>query len=242
MGAAPPRMIGSVALSLVVSVLVACGGSAQATPTTPPTPVPTSQPTLAPTQAALPTATPILTEELTLPAPPRPTSAPTPTRPPTPGTTPSPVATRQPPPAPTPMPVPPDVEVLVRALHGRGLSVREFRVGVLITPRNMGVSAARVVLAFDPDVMEAVEVTPGRFLGPSPLIFRADVSDPQGSISFIAARRGPTPELGGSGLLMTVRFLKKSEDEMPKPVAMVEALELVGADFEFIKNIEVDVR
>ena len=112
---------------------------------------------------------------------------------------------------------------------------------VFISPKKVGVSAAQVVLSFDPGSLEVLELVPGPFLGASPLVLRSDISEVQGLVTFTAARRGPTQEMGEPGALLTLRLRRKEATETPNPVVRVETLELTGPDFKFIQNVGLAV-
>ena len=116
---------------------------------------------------------------------------------------------------------------------------RELQVDVFITPKNVAVSAVQIVLGFDPGALEAVEIIPGLFLGSSPVLLQSEISEAQGLVMFTAARRGPTPEPGQPGILLTARFRQKVSGEIPQPAVRVETLELTSADFQFIRNVNL---
>ena len=162
---------------------------------------------------------------------PTPTPRPTATRTPTPISTPTPTR--------TPTPVSADVEVLVRVSRSPLAPEGELQVDVLITPKNVAVSGVQIVLGFDLSLLEAVEIIPGPFLGLSPVLLQSEISKAHGLVMFTAARRGPTPEPGQPGILLTARFQQRVPGGIPRPAIRVQTLELTSADFEFIRRVDL---
>ena len=236
--AAPRRTLAWMTLIVFLLGSAACGNSDQATPTPIPTsiPVPVHVPIPSPmgTPAPAPIATPTIKATSTPTAAPTPTPASTPTATSAPTLTSSLTATSEP-------TASPDVEVTVKVLRYLGLTPKELQVEVFISPKKVGVSGAQVVLSFDPGSLEALELVPGPFLGASPLVLRSDISEVQGLVTFTAARRGPTHELGEPGALVTLRLRRKEGTLIPKSVVRVETLELTVPDFKFIQNVGLAV-
>ena len=82
----------------------------------------------------------------------------------------------------------------------------EITLEIKVKPSGWGVSGCEVNLDFDPDVMEALAVEPGTFLGDTPLVGMNRIDNQSGWITLALARVGETSVPSPAGVLATVNF------------------------------------
>lgn len=82
----------------------------------------------------------------------------------------------------------------------------EITIEIKVKPSGWGVSGCEVNLDFDPDIMEALAVEPGTFLGDTPLVGINRIDNQSGWITLALARVGVTSVPSPAGVLATATF------------------------------------
>jgi len=90
---------------------------------------------------------------------------------------------------------------LIEARPGEELSIE-----IRVKPAGQGVSGCEVVIAYDPGVMQPLDIETGSFLGPTPLVGLRKIDSQSGKISLAVARVGETTAPSPAGILATVSF------------------------------------
>jgi len=139
----------------------------------------------------------------------------------------------QPPPAAPPVAPLPEPEegvylspVLLEAHPGEEVSIE-----IKVKPSGWGVSGCEVSLAFDCEVMTAVEIEPGGFLGTTPVIGLKRMDNGEGIIKIAMARRGETSAPSPPGILATIQF--KVSDSAKSGTYELEVTKVGLADESF---------
>ena len=82
----------------------------------------------------------------------------------------------------------------------------EISIEIKVKPSGWGVSGCEVNLDFDPDIMEALAVEPGTFLGDTPLVGMNRIDNQSGWLALALARVGVTSVPSPTGVLATANF------------------------------------
>jgi len=82
----------------------------------------------------------------------------------------------------------------------------EVSIEIKVKPSGWGVSGCEVKLDFDPDIMEALSVEPGTFLGDTPLVGMNRIDNQSGWVTLALARVGVTSVPSPAGVLATANF------------------------------------
>ena len=82
----------------------------------------------------------------------------------------------------------------------------EITIEIKVKPSGWGVSGCEVNLDFDPDVIEALAVEPGTFLGDTPLVGMNRIDNQSGWMTLALARVGVTSVPSPAGVLATINF------------------------------------
>lgn len=110
----------------------------------------------------------------------------------------------------------------------------ELTINIEVKPSGWGVSGGEINIVFDPDVLQAVAVEPGGFLGYSPIVGLEQLDNQAGEVRLALARVGETEVPSPSGVLATVAF--KVLDSADSGVYEIE-LTVVGLADENFQDI-----
>lgn len=110
----------------------------------------------------------------------------------------------------------------------------ELTINIEIKPSGWGVSGGEINVVFDPDVLQAVAVEPGGFLGSSPIVGLEQLDNQAGEVRLALARVGETEVPSPSGVLAAVAF--KVLDSADSGIYEIE-LTVVGLADENFQDI-----
>lgn len=105
-------------------------------------------------------------------------------------------------------PAPPEPEegVYLYPTQVEALPGEEFDIEITVRPSGWGVSGCEVVMTYDPQLMEPLDIEAGDFLGATPLIGLKRIDSQSGTITLAMARVGETSAPSPAGVLATVTF------------------------------------
>jgi hypothetical protein len=110
----------------------------------------------------------------------------------------------------------------------------ELTINIEVKPSGWGVSGGEISLTFNPDVLQAVAVEPGGFLGSSPIVGLEQLDNQAGEVRLALARVGETEVPSPSGVLAIVAF--KVLDSADSEIYEIE-LTVVGLADEKFQDI-----
>ena len=110
----------------------------------------------------------------------------------------------------------------------------ELTIHIEVKPSGWGVSGGEINVVFDPNVLQAVAVEPGGFLGSSPIVGLEQLDNQAGEVRLALARVGETEVPSPSGVLATVAF--KVLDSADSGIYEIE-LTVVGLADENFQDI-----
>jgi len=90
---------------------------------------------------------------------------------------------------------------LIQARPGEDVAVE-----IRVSPSGWAVSGCEVVIAYDPGVMQPLDIETGSFLGATPLIGLEKIDSQSGTIALAMARVGEATPPSPAGVLATVSF------------------------------------
>ncbi len=82
----------------------------------------------------------------------------------------------------------------------------EFEISIKVDPGDYGVSGGEINLAYDPDLLEVIEISPGDLFGPDPLVGIEKVDNETGTVKYALARRGMTSAPTPPGSFARIKF------------------------------------
>jgi hypothetical protein len=133
----------------------------------------------------------------------------------------------------TPPPIP-EEGVYINPTYIEATPGEELTISIEVKPSGWGVSGGEIKLAFDPDVLQAIDIEPGSFLGPSPIVGLEQLDNQAGEIRLALARVGETEVPSPAGVLATVKF--KVPDSADSGIYEIE-LTVVGLADENFQDI-----
>ncbi|MEM2148959.1 MAG: cohesin domain-containing protein [Ignisphaera sp.] len=121
-----------------------------------------------------------------------------------------------------------------------------FLANVIIDPAEKGISAVDVILSFNPEVLEALNISKGRLLGENVIELFSEINNTAGIIHYVAARVGATTPPTPKEILASIVFRVKQN---AKPINTTISIARIGiaderiADIEYIntKNVTISI-
>jgi hypothetical protein len=130
----------------------------------------------------------------------------------------------------TPPPIP-EEGVYLNPTYIEAEPGEELTISIEVKPSGWGVSGGEISLVFDPDVLQAIDIEPGDFLGSSPIVGLKQLDNQAGEIRLAQARVGETEVPSPSGTLATVEL--KVLDSAGSGVYEIELIVVGLADENF---------
>jgi hypothetical protein len=130
----------------------------------------------------------------------------------------------------TPPPIP-EEGVYLNPTYIEAEPGEEITISIEVKPSGWGVSGGEIRLAFDPDVLQAIDIEPGSFLGSNPIVGLQQLDNQAGEISLALARVGETEVPSPAGVLVTVEL--KVLDSAASGVYEIELIVVGLADENF---------
>ncbi len=117
-----------------------------------------------------------------------------------------------------------------------------FTLDIVIQPQGRKISAGEVVISFQPEIFQVLDVQAGNLMGSEPVTAGRVLDNEEGIVSLAVARVGPIPVTEAplyEGVLATIQW-QVAEDVPPIPVFI--ALDFIGLadeNFNEIPNISL---
>ncbi|RLG18145.1 hypothetical protein DRN63_01920, partial [Nanoarchaeota archaeon] len=116
-----------------------------------------------------------------------------------------------------------------------------FELSIRVDPGSYGISGGEVVLSFDPQQFNVLDIEVGDLFGADPLVGIKEIDETNGVVRCAIARKGktipPTPE----GTFITIEFKVKDEASLGKYEIRIVKVGLADENFRDIPQSEISI-
>jgi len=117
-------------------------------------------------------------------------------------------------------------------------ATKQFNIEIKVDPKGYGISSGEITLIFNPNILQAIEISQGNLLGDNPLEGIKQIDNVNGIIKYAIARIGSTPVPTSNGTFAIITFEVK-RSATPGCYKLDFSIEFANENYEKITNIEV---
>jgi hypothetical protein len=134
-----------------------------------------------------------------------------------------------------------EVEVIIESSKYEVRPGEIFTVSVRVNPRIYGISGGEIVLKYDPQIFELIDIKVGEFFGLNPIIGVKSIDKSTGMIHYAIARTGETEKPSPPGVLLILTFRTVETEYVNEGLydIIIANIGLSDEKFEEITNIRI---
>jgi len=117
-------------------------------------------------------------------------------------------------------------------------ATKRFNIEIKVDPKDYGISSGEMILRFNPNILQVIEISRGNLLGDNPLEGIKQIDNVNGIIKYAIARIGSTPVPTSNGTFAIITFEVK-RSATPGCYKLDFSIEFANENYEKITNIEV---